>query len=102
MFFLQFISIEHLLLAAQAVDPFVKSALQNMKCTSSALKDAVKDIRGSSKVDSRSAESKYEALKKYSVDLTQAARDSKLDPVIGNVTFIPGVVLHASSCLANV
>ncbi|CAN0530198.1 unnamed protein product, partial [Scytosiphon promiscuus] len=45
--------------------------------------DAVKAVRGPQKVTSRNPEAAYEALEKYSRDLTQAARDGKLDPVIG-------------------
>jgi ATP-dependent Clp protease ATP-binding subunit ClpB len=79
----QFISIEHLLLAAQGVDPFTKKILNTMKCSPEILKGAIEEIRGNHKVDSRNAEAQYEALKKYAVDLTESARDSKLDPVIG-------------------
>src|SRR3972149_1937675 len=44
---------------------------------------ALQEVRGESRVDSPTAESKYKALEKYSVDLTEAARQGKLDPVIG-------------------
>jgi ATP-dependent Clp protease ATP-binding subunit ClpC len=44
---------------------------------------ALQDVRGSARVDSPTAEQRYGALEKYSVDLTAAAREGKLDPVIG-------------------
>ncbi|HEY5207928.1 MAG TPA: ATP-dependent chaperone ClpB [Stellaceae bacterium] len=47
------------------------------------LNRAIEDIRKGRKADSASAEANYDALKKYSRDLTEAARDGKLDPVIG-------------------
>ncbi len=47
------------------------------------LKDAAQEIRGGRTVDTKSAETSFESLEKYGIDLTQAARDGKLDPVIG-------------------
>src|SRR3990167_7357669 len=44
---------------------------------------ALKDIRGSQRVDSPEPESRYQALEKYGVDLTEAARAGELDPIIG-------------------
>ena len=44
---------------------------------------ALQEVRGSARVDSPTAENRYGALEKYSIDLTQAAREGKLDPVIG-------------------
>jgi ATP-dependent Clp protease ATP-binding subunit ClpB len=51
--------------------------------TAQNLNTAINDIRKGRTADSASAEEGYEALKKYARDLTQAARDGKLDPVIG-------------------
>jgi len=48
-----------------------------------ALEEAAKAIRGGQSVDSRTAESSFEALETYGIDLTQRAREGKLDPVIG-------------------
>jgi ATP-dependent Clp protease ATP-binding subunit ClpB len=48
-----------------------------------ALRDAAREIRGSRTVESRTAESSFEALERYGIDLTERARDGKLDPVIG-------------------
>src|SRR2546428_7087591 len=44
---------------------------------------ALQEVRGGARVDSPTAESKYRALERYSIDLTEAARQAKLDPVIG-------------------
>jgi len=51
--------------------------------TKEALYKVLKEIRGSASVDSPDAENKYQALEKYSIDLTELARKGKLDPVIG-------------------
>jgi len=51
--------------------------------TKEALYKVLKEIRGSASVDSPDAENKYQALQKYSIDLTDLARKGKLDPVIG-------------------
>merc|ERR1711871_1130901 len=78
-----FITIEHLVLSIADIDGPVKSELRKMKITQESLKDAVKQIRGKNKVTSRNPEAAYEALDKYARDLTAAAREGKLDPVIG-------------------
>jgi ATP-dependent Clp protease ATP-binding subunit ClpA len=51
--------------------------------TPQALEAAISELRGGRNADSASAENAYDAMKKYARDLTQAARDGKLDPVIG-------------------
>jgi ATP-dependent Clp protease ATP-binding subunit ClpB len=79
----QFISVEHLLLAAASTDGFTKKLFIDNNVSYQKLKDAVLAIRGSNKVTSRTPEASYEALKQYSRDLTEAAREGKLDPVIG-------------------
>ncbi|CAM9557357.1 unnamed protein product, partial [Discosporangium mesarthrocarpum] len=79
-----FVSIEHLFLALAREDTrFTKRALENQAMTADKLLDAVKEIRGSQKVTSKNPEASYEALAQYSRDLTLAAREGKLDPVIG-------------------
>ena len=79
----QFISVEHLVLALADTDGFTKKVFQDAGCSLSKLKEAVMSIRGKNKVTSRGAEGTYEALDKYSRDLTKAAMEGKLDPVIG-------------------
>lgn len=78
-----YISIEHLLLASAATEGFSKQIFANFKTDYSKLKDAVLSIRGNQTVTTRNPENTYEALEKYSRDLTEAAREGKLDPVIG-------------------
>lgn len=79
----EFVSVEHLVLALADDSRFVEGLLKAEGLTKSGLEQAVKDVRGSNKVTDQDPEGKYEALSKYARDLTQAARDGKLDPVIG-------------------
>lgn len=79
----QFISIEHLLIAAAETDGYSKKVFTDSKYTAKQIKEAAIAIRGSSKVTSRNAEAGYESLTKYCRDLTEAAEQGKLDPVIG-------------------
>lgn len=78
-----FISIEHLLIAYAKDDRFGKSVFAEFKLTETKLREAIDQIRGSQKVTDQNPEGKYESLEKYGRDLTQYARDGKLDPVIG-------------------
>lgn len=78
-----FISIEHLLLGATLTDSNTRRLLQEVGGTADGLTKATKEIRGNNKVTSKNAEETYEALSKYARDLTAAAREGKLDPVIG-------------------
>ncbi|MFG0257849.1 MAG: ATP-dependent chaperone ClpB [Phycisphaerales bacterium JB043] len=81
-----YISCEHLLLAiAQTTSP-AKDALATLNITPDSLRDAIADIRKTSGVDhitDANAESNLEALKKYTIDLTEKAQQGKIDPVIG-------------------
>ena len=79
-----FVSVERLLLAL-AVTPnnAALAALAKAGITAEKLNAAINAIRSGRTADSASAEQSYDALKKYARDLTQAARDGKLDPVIG-------------------
>jgi len=79
----EFISIEHLLLAYAKDDRFGKGLLQEFGLDEAKLKNTIKQIRGSQKVTDQNPEGKYEALEKYGRDLTESARQGKLDPVIG-------------------
>ncbi|MBW4661914.1 MAG: ATP-dependent chaperone ClpB [Drouetiella hepatica Uher 2000/2452] len=79
----EFISIEHVLLAYPKDDRFGKGLFQEFKLNDKQLKTAVEQIRGNQKVTDQNPEGKYEALEKYGRDLTAAARQGKLDPVIG-------------------
>ncbi|HEY9630880.1 MAG TPA: ATP-dependent chaperone ClpB [Coleofasciculaceae cyanobacterium] len=79
----EFISIEHVLLAYPKDDRFGKALFQEFKLDDKQLKTAVEQIRGNQKVTDQNPEGKYEALEKYGRDLTESARQGKLDPVIG-------------------
>jgi ATP-dependent Clp protease ATP-binding subunit ClpB len=80
----EYVSAEHLLLAlADARGTTAQKALSSAGASEAALLSALKDVRGSSRVTDQNPEDKYQALKKYARDLTEAARKGKLDPVIG-------------------
>ena len=79
----EFISIEHLILGYVKDDRFGKNLLQEFKLSEAKLKDIITQVRGNNKVTDQNPEGKYEALEKYGRDLTEAARQGKLDPVIG-------------------
>ena len=79
-----FVTVERMLLAltlAKGTD--VAKALAEGGVKAQALEKAIAELRKGRTADTASAESTYDALKKYARDLTQAARDGKLDPVIG-------------------
>jgi ATP-dependent Clp protease ATP-binding subunit ClpB len=78
-----YISIEHLVLGYLKDDRIGKVLKQEFKLDESELEQVVKQIRGTQKVTDQSPEGKYESLEKYGRDLTQLARQGKLDPVIG-------------------
>ena len=79
----EFISVEHLILGYIKDDHFGKNLLQEFKLNEAKLKDIITQVRGNNKVTDQNPEGKYEALEKYGRDLTEAARQGKLDPVIG-------------------
>jgi len=80
----QYVSVEHLLLGLVQEDSrFLKGALVKQGITEAKLRDAISAIRGNQNVMSRTPESAYQALEQYGRDLTQAAKEGKLDPVIG-------------------
>ena len=78
-----YIAIEHLLLALATDDRCGQQLLSQAGTDAAKLKDAVQAIRGSQTVTDQNPEGTYESLEKYGRDLTQAAKDGKLDPVIG-------------------
>ena len=88
----QFVATEHLLIALAAVDSDVKGALTKAGATPEALASAFDAKRGGKRVTSESAEGSESALDKYSIDLTERAREGKLDPVIGRDAEIRRVV----------
>src|SRR5437868_15306781 len=79
-----YVTVERLLLAlAMASDTAAGKALAAGHATPQSLNAAIEELRKGRKAESASAEEGYDALKKYARDLTEAARDGKLDPVIG-------------------
>ncbi len=79
-----FVTVERLLLAlALEKDAKTAQALKDAGLTPVGLNRAIEQLRQGRTADSAGAEGQYDALKKYARDLTQAARDGKLDPVIG-------------------
>ncbi|HAT03158.1 MAG TPA: ATP-dependent chaperone ClpB [Candidatus Magasanikbacteria bacterium] len=78
-----FISVEHLLLSYLTNKNPVSDALSRQKVQYSDVLNVLKSIRGTQRVDSPEPESKYQALEKYGLNLTERARKEKLDPVIG-------------------
>ena len=79
-----YVTVERLLLAlALAKTTTAGKALAAAGLTPEALNTAINELRKGKNADSANAEAAYDAMKKYARDLTQAARDGKLDPVIG-------------------
>ena len=78
-----FVTAESLLQALVMEKSEAATALKNANVTPQGLNSAINDIRKGRTADSASAEQSYDALKKYSRDLTAAAQEGKLDPVIG-------------------
>jgi len=79
-----FVTVERLLLAlTMAVGTNVEKILAGAKVTPDNLNRAINELRRGRKATSAGAEQSYDALKKYTRDLTEAAKDGKLDPVIG-------------------
>jgi ATP-dependent Clp protease ATP-binding subunit ClpB len=78
-----FVTVERLLLAIAMSATDAGKALKNAGVTPQGLNRAIDDLRKGRTADSASAEQGYDALKKYTRDLTAAAREGKLDPVIG-------------------
>ncbi len=79
-----FVTVERLLLAlAMDKDSGAGKALVQSGVTPNALNEVINELRKGRTADSASAENQYDALKKFAQDLTEAAREGKLDPVIG-------------------
>ncbi|SUZ30983.1 Chaperone protein ClpB [Roseibaca ekhonensis] len=78
-----YVTVERLLTAVALVKSGAKDALDAGAVTAQNLNAAINDLRKGRTADSASAEDGYDALKKYARDLTEAARDGKIDPIIG-------------------
>jgi len=79
----EYVSSEHLLLALAGEKGALGDALKSSGLTRDRLLSGLKEVRGSSRVTSQDAEASYQALEKYGKDLTELAKQGKLDPVIG-------------------
>ncbi len=79
----EYVSSEHFLLAVIKEDQKAGAILKENGVTDKAVRDALKDIRGDERITNNDPESRYQALEKYTRDLTKLAREDKLDPVIG-------------------
>ena len=78
-----FVPVERILTALAVVKSKAKEALDAGAVTAQGLNSAINDVRKGRTADTASAEEGYDALKKYARDLTEAARDGKIDPIIG-------------------
>ncbi|KAF0674515.1 ATP-dependent chaperone ClpB [Profundibacterium mesophilum] len=78
-----FVPVERMLTALAMTKSKAREALEAGAVNAQALNAAINDIRKGRKADSANAEEGYDALKKYSLDLTERAREGKIDPIIG-------------------
>ena len=78
-----YVTVERLLTALAVVKGGAKDALSEGGVTAQALNEAINDLRKGRTADSASAEDTFEALKKFARDLTEAAEQGKIDPIIG-------------------
>ena len=88
----EYVSTEHLMVGLATGDSDVAKLLTGHGASPQALRDAFVKVRGSARVTSPDPEGTYQALEKYSTDLTARAREGKLDPVIGRDNEIRRVV----------
>ena len=88
----EYVSTEHVVVGLATGDTDITMLLEKYGATAAALREAFTAVRGNARVSSPDPEGSYQALEKYSTDLTDAARAGKLDPVIGRDTEIRRVV----------
>jgi ATP-dependent Clp protease ATP-binding subunit ClpB len=79
----QFVSVEHILMGLLETGDTISRMLKDAGVTKKDMEVAVKELRKGAKVDSQSAEDKFDSLNRFAVNLNQQARYGKLDPVIG-------------------
>lgn len=79
----EYVSTEHILLALAGADDDSGRLLRSMGVTKDAIYKALVDVRGTHRVTDQNPEDKYQALERYTRDLTDLARKGTLDPVIG-------------------
>ncbi len=88
----EYVATEHLLISLATVESSAMKVLTDAGLTADGLREGLTAVRGNRRVTSQEAESTYEALDKYSVDLTEAAEEGRLDPVIGRDAEIRRVI----------
>lgn len=79
----QFVSVEHILMGLLETGDTISRLLKDSGIAKSDLVAAIKELRKGAKVDSQTAEDKFDSLNRFAINLNQRARDGKLDPVIG-------------------
>ena len=79
----EYVALEELILALYAIKGPVSSVLKDAGVTDTALRTVINELRKGEKVKSQSSEDTYQSLSKYALNLNEAARSGKLDPVIG-------------------
>lgn len=82
----EFVSCEHLLLGIVATNSDASNMLQRFGVRKDAVMRTLAELRGSTRITDESPESKFQVLEKYAINLTEMAREQKLDPVIGRET----------------
>ena len=87
-----YVATEHLLVSLATVESSAQKLLVAAGLTADGLREGLTALRGNRRVTSPDAESTYESLEKYSVDLTREAEEGKLDPVIGRDSEIRRVI----------
>ena len=79
----KFVSVEHLLLALMETGDVVSKLMKEQGVDKKGLEEAIRELRKGSKVESQTAEDTFNSLNRFAVNLNDAARSGKLDPVIG-------------------
>ncbi|MEC7680931.1 MAG: AAA family ATPase [Planctomycetota bacterium] len=88
----EYVSTEHLVLGISQTEGKAQSLLQLMGVSEKDVVSTMKQIRGSGRVTDRNAEDRYQALERFGINLTDLAREGKLDPVIGRDNEIRRVI----------
>lgn len=97
----QYVSLEHILLGILTTRNSAAQIMKDAGISENELKSAIAELRKGNKVDSQSAEDTYQSLEKYAINLTQRAKDGKLDPVIGRDEEIRRVLQILSRRIKN-
>ncbi|GAB3017533.1 chaperone protein ClpB [Nocardioides flavus (ex Wang et al. 2016)] len=87
-----YVATDHLFVATATVESPAQKVLTDAGLSADGLREAITAVRGNRRVTSEAAEASYESLEKFSVDLTKAAEDGRLDPVIGRDAEIRRVI----------